>query len=55
MLKIVMNKRLEQFYCSKLLPVILEMIMLLIIGLLELDELMSLFSNFVIMAIPQVK
>ena len=54
-LKVVVNERLQQLYRSKLLSIILEMIMLLEVGLLELDELVSFLGNFVIMTVPQIK
>jgi len=54
-LKVVFDERLKKLYCSKLLSIILEMIVLLIVGLLKLDKFVSLIGNFVVMAISQVQ
>lgn len=50
-----MDERLQQLYCSKLLSIVLEVIMLLVVCLLEFDEFVPLLGNFIIVAVPQVE
>ena len=55
MFQIVINESLKLFNRMEFLTIILQVIMSLVIGLLELNEFLSLFKYFVIVAVTHVQ